>query len=249
MWIEHFKENAQKKRINWNLQPELPNEVKKKILSSLKAWQKGETSDGANLTRAARKHAIKIGDMAYLKAIELFIKEEQKHGESLGIYIDRLGEKRVQFNLGDHLFRKVRYLANNMEIWTITVIIVESYAQIFYKALHDCSSCTLLQQICTDILKDEAHHIRFQIERLQQILHNRSRLRLQLTKNLYYLHFLVISHTIWLAHKTAFKAGGVTRKIYWKKAKSKFKSICNHVFSSTNYSPSINPQKAVFLEN
>jgi hypothetical protein len=53
-----------------------------------------------------------------------------------------------------------------MELWTVAVIIVESTAQIFYQALKDATKCTLLKQICTDILIDEAYHITFQTERL-----------------------------------------------------------------------------------
>ena len=67
----------------------------------------------------------------------------------------------------------VRYFNTSMELWTITVIIVESAAQVFYQALHDATKCTLLQEICVDILKDEAHHIKFQNERLFVILNRR----------------------------------------------------------------------------
>ena len=96
-----------------------------------------------------------------MKAVDLFIQEEQKHGENLGKYLDAIGEARVKSDFGDSLFRSVRYFNTSMELWTITVIIVESAAQVFYQSLHDATGCDLLKEICVDILKDEAHHIKF----------------------------------------------------------------------------------------
>ncbi|MDZ7848397.1 MAG: hypothetical protein U5L96_17505 [Owenweeksia sp.] len=57
-----------------------------------------------------------------------------------------------------------------MEAWTVTVIIVESAAPICLPGPEGATGCPLLQEICTDILIDEAHHIQFQKERLAQIL-------------------------------------------------------------------------------
>jgi hypothetical protein len=229
-WVSHFEENAKALRINWNLEPNIDPKIKAQILPSLKAWQKGETSDGKNLIYASTKYAIQTKDLPYLDAIKLFIKEEQKHGENLGKYIDAIGEKRIQFNLGDYLFRRVRYFAKSIEVWTITVIIVESYAQIFYKALHDASECKLLRQICSDILKDEAHHIRFQYERLNQIIHHRENAFLGIRKFLYKMQFKIITWAIWRSHKNAFIAGGVDKTRFISKANKKFKGIMNKVF-------------------
>lgn len=104
-WVQHFSQNLKKQRIDWSQKPQISEAEKKSILYSLKAWQKGETSDGRHLKSAAAKYAESRGDRDYLKAIELFIKEEQKHGENLGKYVDALGEQRVKFDLGDYLFR------------------------------------------------------------------------------------------------------------------------------------------------
>ena len=168
-WQSHFANNLTKQRVDWILQPALTTQQKQNILYSLKAWQLGETSDGSHLMAAAKKYATRINDPVYPESVQLFITEEQKHGSNLGKYIDRLGEQRLKRDWGDTLFRKIRYLNTSMELWTITVIIVESAAQIFYKALHDATGCALLKSICNDILIDEAHHIKFQNERMYMI--------------------------------------------------------------------------------
>src|SRR5258708_28931945 len=136
-WIGHFKANALEKRVHWNILPTItPNEIVT-VLPSLQAWQLGETSEGRHLIAASEKYAHKIADPKYVDAVRLFIKEEQKHGNNLGRYLDSIGQARIKQDWGDTLFRKVRYFNTNMEIWTLAVIVVESTAQIFYQALKD----------------------------------------------------------------------------------------------------------------
>ncbi len=43
-WIGHFKENANQKRVNWNVKPGITDHEIAVILPSLQAWQVGETS-------------------------------------------------------------------------------------------------------------------------------------------------------------------------------------------------------------
>ncbi|MEP4000383.1 MAG: ferritin-like domain-containing protein [Ekhidna sp.] len=195
---------------------------KNKILYSLKAWQLGETSDGTHLLAAAAKHAKKTDDPTYLDAVKLFIKEEQKHGSNLGSYIDQIGEKRANKDWGDTLFRKVRYFNTSMELWTITVIIVESAAQVFYQALHDATNCQLLKAICKDILIDESHHIKFQNERLYKIFNSKGFYNKAFSVGFYGLLFFATIHAIWFGHNRALKAGGVNKKEFMRQMYYKF---------------------------
>lgn len=213
-WSQHFENNLKKQRINWDLEPKITPDELARIRYGLRAWQKGETSDGNNLRTAAFRYAKHINNPEYYRAICLFIKEEQKHGANLGRYIDRIGEQRLQFDWGDHLFRKIRGLNRSMEIWTLTVIVVELAAQVFYRALKNATACPLLSQICSDILIDEAYHIRFQQERMAMINQNRSFTIKRVSEITYYLFGYMISRIIWLAHGKAFKAGGVNRRTF-----------------------------------
>lgn len=215
-WHYHFKQNLKKQRVDWSLSPSLSLEQKEAILYSLKAWQLGETSDGRHLMAATIKYAKKQNDPDYPKAVQLFIYEEQKHGNNLGEYIDRLGEQRSKKDWGDTIFRKVRYLNTSMELWTITVIIVESAAQVFYKALHDATDCKLLRSICHDILLDEAHHIKFQNERMHHIFERKSFYNKAFSVTWYCLLFFGAIHAIWFGHRKAFKAGGVSKREFMR---------------------------------
>jgi hypothetical protein len=221
-WINHFRANANEKRVNWNIAPNITDEEITTILPSLQAWQLGETSEGKHLIAASTKYAIKVGDPQYLVAVRLFIKEEQKHGNNLGTYLDLIGKPRIKKDWGDSLFRRIRYFNTNMELWTVAVIIVESTAQIFYQALKDATKCTLLKQICTDILIDEAYHITFQTERLGMIYASKSSFSKGWRTVAYQWFFYATSALVWFAHKKLFKAGGVNYDIYTKKMHSKY---------------------------
>jgi hypothetical protein len=226
-WIEHFASNAMEQRVNWSLLPTISEKEVVTILASMQAWQLGETSDGAHLLRASAIYARKIGDADYVNAVGLFIKEEQKHGNNLGRYLDAIKKPRIKKNWGDSLFRKIRYFNTSMELWTLAVITVESTAQIFYQCLKDATGCTLLKQICADILIDEAYHIDFQTERLSIIFNAKSLTGRLLVRNLYTFFFFATSLVVWIAHKKLFIAGGVSFKKYMRKMKYKYMKTIN----------------------
>lgn len=231
-WKNHYQENLTRKRIDWNVAPSITEDEKSKILYSLKAWQLGETSDGAHLLAAATKHAERMQDLDYVDAVKLFIKEEQKHGRNLGRYIDLIREERTKKDWGDTLFRRIRYFNKSMELWTIAVMIVESATQIFYQALHDATDCKLFKSICRDILIDEAHHIKFQNERLHLIFNRKSFYNKAISVGLYGLLFFGTIHAIWFGHRKAFKAGGVDKNEFMRQMYFKFFSSMRFCFSS-----------------
>jgi len=222
-WINYFSQNLKNQRIDWSIHPALTQTEKNNILASLQAWQLGETSEGTNLVNAATKHAKQLNDPHYTDAIRLFIKEEQKHGNNLGRYIDLIGEQRIKKDWGDSLFRKIRGLNTHMEFWTIAVITVESTAQIFYQCLKDATGCKLLKQICTDILIDEAAHITFQIERLSLLYRHKNPFMRLISYHFYTVFYFSTTLVVWFAHKRLFKAGQVDFGNYWMKMKLKFK--------------------------
>jgi hypothetical protein len=233
-WIDYFRQNLQRKRINWAIQPALTITERTNILQSLQAWQLGETSDGAHLLAAAKRYAANIGDDYYCEAVRLFIKEEQKHGNNLGHYLDLIGEKRIAKDWGDTLFRKIRYYNTSMELWTIAVITVESTAQIFYQSLKDATRCSLLKQICTDILIDEAAHIKFQMQRLEIIFSTKTTMQKIVGYQFYRLFYFSTIVVVWMAHRKAFSAGGNSFTKYLRKMNRKFQKTIFQLYTQKN---------------
>ena len=231
-WIEHFDANLSLQRVDWDIAPSISENEISTVLRSMQAWQLGETSDGAHLIHASTIYAKKINDPDYVDAVKLFIKEEQKHGNNLGRYLDAIHKPGIRHDWGDTLFRKIRYFNTSMEIWTLAVITVESAAQVFYQSLKNATGCTLLKQICTDILMDEAYHIDFQTERMAIIFDKKSYISKFICKYIYAIFFFGTSLVVWFAHKKLFKAGGTGFKKYMQKMKYKyFKTLYRISFS------------------
>lgn len=243
-WLLYFDNNLKQQRINWETQSSITLQEKWNIVTSIQAWQLGETSDGKNLINAATKYANRLNDDFYVDAIKLFIKEEQKHGENLGKYLDAIHYPRIKKNWGDSLFRKVRGLNTSMEWWTLAVINVECTAQVYYQALKDATNCSLLKQICTDILIDEAPHIQFQKERMEIIIAAKPYWQRIIANQFYRLFFYSTALLVWFAHKEVFKAGGVHFIKYLNKMTSKYKKTLGRLDYKRR--EKLNENKSVF---
>lgn len=213
-WIHYFENNLQQKRIDWSQPTSITDAELKLILRSLQAWQLGETSEGYHLITASKKYAQQHNDPCYTDAVKLFIKEEQKHGNNLGRYLDAVQQPRIKKDWGDTMFRTIRGINTSMESWTLAVIAAESTAQVFYQSLKDATSCALLKSICTDILIDEAAHIPFQQQRLAAIVNSKNAIGRSLSVLFYGFFFSVTSLVVWIAHRKVFKAGGHTLQSY-----------------------------------
>lgn len=218
-WLAYFQANlADEPDVSWESGTCLTADERAAIARSLQAWQLGETSDGRHLRAAAARYAEQIGDPDYATAIELFIREEQRHGEMLGRFLDLAGIGRVTANWGDRLFRVARYCLTNMEVWTTPVVMVETLAIVYYDAIRRATGSAVLQAICRRILADEVPHLRFQCERLAAIYRRRSCPAIALTRLIHRAGFLIVLLLVWVGHRRALRAGGYQWRRYWRAA-------------------------------
>ena len=218
-WMEHFLVSERtERRFGWADGAQITPQELDEIVDSLRAWQLGETSDGAHLMAAARLYAAKVRDPRFIDAVRLFIREEQRHGENLGRFLDLAGVPRAKKDWGDSLFRAARYALRSMEAWVTPVVMVETHALIYYNAIRLATKSPLLRDICAQILVDEIPHIRFQCQRIA-ILHRRRAPWLRdLILALHRPAFAAVTLTIWAAHGRALRAGGYSFSSYWRAA-------------------------------
>lgn len=218
-WHEHYGQNAVSRlRIPWQRGAELSPDEKEAVGASLQAWQLGETSDGRHFLAVARRHARRQRDPLFVEVVRQFIAEEQRHGSELGRFLDLAGISRIRRNWGDSMFRAFRYCLGSMEIRVTVVLMVETLALIFYKAVRDATGSRVLRGICDQILRDEVHHIRFQYERLAILHRRRPATLLQATYLVHRLLFTGIVLAVWFGHHRALAAGGHDFRSYWRAA-------------------------------
>ncbi len=216
-WVAYFRANAGNLLdVPWEAGASVTPEELAEIVDSLRAWQLGETSDGARLLKTAEAHAAKIGDPGFVEVIRLFTAEEQRHGEELGKFLDAASVPRAKRDLGDSLFRVFRHFLMRMEVWATIVVIIEVHALLYYAAIRRATRSPLLRRICDQILRDEVPHIRFQCERLAIIHQRRGRALRALTAVAHRVLFVGITGAVWVCHRRALRAGGFTLRRFWR---------------------------------
>ena len=218
-WIEYFIRNADDLReIPWDQGHCITPDELAEIAASLRIWQLGESSDGSHLRTIARKCAESSGDADFTAVMDLFIAEEQRHGATLGRFLDLAGVPRAQSNWGDTLFRFFRHCLSNLETFTTPVVMAETHALIYYNAIRQASECPVLRTICEQLLSDEVPHIRFQCERLAILHRDRPRWLRALTMLLHRVFFTGVTLAIWAGHRRALRAGGYGFGRFWRSA-------------------------------
>ncbi len=228
-WIDHFRRNADNLReIPWDQGTRITPQELAEIADSLRTWQLGESSDGTHLRSIARRHAESIGDADFVEMMECFIAEEQRHGATLGRFLDACGEPRAQSNWGDTFFRFFRHCLANMETFTTPVIMAEVHALVFYNAIRQASGCPVLRTICAQLLHDEIPHIRLQCERLAILHRARPRWLRALTLAAQRVFFTGVTLAIWAGHRRALRAGGYGFGRFWRSAWAKM----NHAWAA-----------------
>ncbi len=140
-WLTYFQGNVQSPQdMSWDLGVSLTDEQQRALLPSLKAFQRGEGSEGTNLKRNAQRYAERTGDTDYVHCIDLFIREEQKHAAFLALYLRQLGETCVTTTLTDNVFRRLRK-GVALEPSLTVLLTAEIMAMTYYPAVATAVEC------------------------------------------------------------------------------------------------------------
>jgi len=216
-WVQHYRTNAVNQlSIPWEEGAALSPEETRAVIDSLQAWQLGETSEATHLLVATRRYASVVADPEFVEAMQLFIIEEQRHGELLGRFLDLSGASRIKRNWGDSVFRFLRSGLRSMEIWTTVVIVVETLALIYYQAVMQATRSSVLRTICRQILRDEVHHLQFQYEHLAVMHAGRGMFARRLTLWSQRILFFGTTLAVWTAHHGTLRAGGYPFRRFWR---------------------------------
>lgn len=215
-WRLHFEGNARTLLdIPWELGADLTAVERRVIASSLQEFQAGEQSEGRHLHQAARDYAARTGDQEYVRAIRLFIAEEQRHARELGRFLTLNGIPLVPTTWADRVFRRLRTLLNSLELSIAVLITAELLARVYYAALRDATGSAVLRSLCAQILADERAHVAFQSQQLRKLRTGRpapaAAAALAAQRALYAGTVLVV----WWRHRGVIRRGGLSMHDWW----------------------------------
>jgi len=224
-WVHHFRRNAESLlEIPWD-EPGRLSEVERRAVSrSVQVFQLGESGGGSRLLRAAQMHSTRVGDPQYVESARLFVLEEQRHAALLAQFLEREGIPRIGRQWSNGLFRKTRNLAG-LELMLTILLAAEVVATIYYAALRRATGSAVLRVICTQILRDESWHLRFQCQRLSRLALGRRR---GLQRLMLLIQTALIRATcllVWWTHRRAFRAGGMGIRPFWRRARRECRRV------------------------
>ena len=216
-WRKYYEENARSLlEIPWHIGHELTETEQNAISASAQDFQAGESSEGQHLFQYAKTYSEQTGDYEYVEAIQLFIKEEQRHARDLAHFLQINNIPLVKTTFTDGVFRRLRQLLGNLEISISVLITAEIIAKIYYLALREATNSQVLQTLCQQILQDELRHVEFQAEMLGILRANRNGLPLAITNGLQRFFFWGTCLIVWIFHRKVFETSGYVFAEYWK---------------------------------
>ncbi len=216
-WVRHFRANADTLvDIPWDDPRRLSATERKAVLRSIQIFQLGESGGGSRLLRAAESYYQQTGDRHYLKALRLFIREEQHHAELLARFLKREETELIGRQWTNGVFRRCRNLIG-LELMLALLLAAELMARVYYAALSRATDDSVLRPICARILRDERWHVRFQCDRLAHIRAERRRSLGLLAGAAERIGFRAVCVAVWLNHARVFRAAGIGLRAFWRR--------------------------------
>lgn len=201
----HYYELNQLHRIepDWAAPCELPQPLRQRLAVSLSHFQLGETGGGTYLLREAAKEA----DPDDLQSLQFFVGEEKEHARLLAAMVHRLGGRLIKRHWTHRLFKLVRRVGGfHFEIQML--LTAEIVGTAYYELVKAGVKDNALQTALGLMLKDEAGHVAFHLDRLR--LKWRDYLPLERAAWAFQFQVLILAalRAAWLDHGACLRALG-----------------------------------------
>jgi len=208
IWLNHFEYHSDHHRsIGTDVPHALSSGERAAIASSIATFQLGEQSDGQRLLRAAQRFAVTHAAPELPRIIELLIREEQRHAQLLGAFMDSQGIARKRHDWTDRVFRALRRLAG-FELAVHVLTTAELIGIVYYRALESATRCEPLRLLCRMLVADELAHVGFEAELLHALRGARPRWQRALQRLVYRAFFASAVLVVWLTHRKVLRRGG-----------------------------------------
>ncbi len=216
-WLAHFDSNrANRPEPPWHMPLDVPAHARPALRRSLIEFQLGDGGGPASLI-AHNAKAFTDGSDDLRHVVEAWFEEEKGHARILGQLVDRLGGGRISMCWSFRLFCFVRWLCGvrfELQILTVTELTSTAYYTLLRRHYRDPA----LQDGLGLILRDEAGHLAFHLERLSATVTRRPWLYA-----LYRLQFrlagLAAASVLWASHHRCPRAVGATHREFFTEAR------------------------------
>ncbi|HEY0007612.1 MAG TPA: ferritin-like domain-containing protein [Tepidisphaeraceae bacterium] len=221
-WPDYFERNRHRlMAIPWDAGVAWSVEERDAVAASLQEFQLGESGEGRHFKMCAARYSARTGDDDYVRALDLFIAEEQRHAHELGRVLDLAGVERLTDSAVNSAFCRLRRLAG-LELIIVVLVTAELVAQVYYKALFQATSSPVLKALCRQILRDEVQHVRFQCSQLAKVRRHRFGWVNSVCVALHFLLLMVTAVVVWRRHGRVMRRSGIGRFAFVRQLAQKF---------------------------
>lgn len=214
-WLQHFQTNREKRsEPDWKLPHALGPDTVKVLGRSLAHFQLGESGEGRQLLRGARRVARLEREPDYYEAMQLFIGEEKEHARLLAKLAERYQTPLLHRHWTHSMFRFVRRMSG-LEFELKVLVVAELIGSAYYHLLLLRTPDPVLQEACRIFLRDEVHHLAFHQDRLAW--HLNQSLPCWRTFWMLRLQFILAlsMRAAWMDHGSCLRVVGTSRREFY----------------------------------
>ncbi|MGA7410045.1 MAG: hypothetical protein WBW33_06130 [Bryobacteraceae bacterium] len=223
-WVEYFYQNAPEPILPWADRGRSSGAERRAVIPSIQQFQLGEGASGARMLECAQRFSRDTGDLGFIAALKLFLREEQRHSKTLARFLQLENANCLRGHWIHSVFRWLRGLAG-LELCLKVLMTAEVLARPYYAALRDATGSPLLRSICQRIFEEEGAHLRFQAFALSRFQNRHCRPTQALIKTSHVLLLASTAALVWAEHNAVFRSAGRTFRQFWREAWREFDSL------------------------
>jgi hypothetical protein len=213
-WISHFAHNRQNRpEPDWSAPANVPPAMLAPLLRSIEQFRLGDGGGPASLIAFDRENFRSRTD-EMRQIVDLWFAEEAEHARLLGCAVRRFQGRIITSHWSFSAFclcRRVLGVRFELQVLTLTELVSTGY----YRMLRKYSPDGPLAAMCELILRDEAGHVAFQHDRLQDSGVPLPGWRGLLWRTQFLLCGYAAGTMLWVNHAPGIKAiGGTTFEFY-----------------------------------
>lgn len=217
-WLQYFETNRlNRPEPDWSLPFPEDARTAAKLAASFSHFQLGETGGGTFLLRGAQTRYA--DDPDYAAALSLFIAEEHEHARLLARLVERFGGSLIRKHWTHFLFRLVRQ-ALGVRFEVQILVIAELVGTAYYRVLGRRVRDRIVEQVCELLLRDEAQHIAFHLDRFATDQEHWLPIEQALWAAQFQALFLAAAHIAWIDHRPALESVGATAREFFTEARA-----------------------------
>jgi hypothetical protein len=205
-WVQYYRANrSDRPEPDWDLPCDLSGNIRRSVAVSLSHFQLGESGGGSFLLKEAAAGC----DADDLVALKLFIEEEAEHARLLARLVERLGGRLVKRHWTHGVFKLARRAGGfhfEIQMLLTAEIVGTAYYEMMDRGVQDAPLNTALRLM----LRDEAAHIAFHLDRLRERFSNWLPLERAAWELQFQLLLLAALRAAWLDHGRCLRQLGFT---------------------------------------